>query len=220
MAETKTKTRFELQVKPRTEFGKQAMKRLRAAGDIPVVFYAGGEEAQAYQIAKPDMRLALLSGEKIFNVTLDGEQRRAMIKDIQYHPVTDDVIHVDFQVVRLRDIIEISVPLILEGSAPGIKEGGIIQQLVHEINIRCKGENVPDGVVVNISEMNIGDSIHASELESDVYEIQAADELTLVTLTHPQKMEVEAAVEEEDEDLEFEEEEGEASDSDEESSED
>jgi large subunit ribosomal protein L25 len=205
MAEKKTKQRFELALQPREETGKAAMKRLRAEGFVPVVIYAGGEPALMYKMTWTDLRLALHSGERIFNFTENDEQRRAMVKDIQYHPVTDKVIHIDFQAVRLRDIIEIVVPVHLTGEAIGLNEGGLLQHLVHELTVRCKGENVPDSVDVDVTNLALGESIQVADIQTEDYEIVANEDLPIAAVTHPQVMELEAAVVDEDEDLEFEE---------------
>ncbi len=207
MAETKKK-RHILQVEPRTEFGKEATKRLRAAEYVPVVFYSGGEEALSFQMTNADLRTALHSGDRIFNIMIGDEQRRAMVKEVQFHPVTDEIIHVDFLGVRLRDIIEIPVPIIPVGEPLGVQEGGLLQHVIHEVVVRCKGADVPDAIEVDVTALNIGDAIHVEDIRTESYEILLADDVTVVSVTHPQKMEIEAPVVEEDEDLEFEDEEG------------
>lgn len=199
------KTRFELQVEQRSGFGRRAAKALRKEGYLPVNFYSGGEKALSYVMTNTHFREAMHSGEKIFNIMIDGEQRRAMVKDVQFHPVTDKVLHVDFLGVRLRDIIEIPVPVIAIGTPVGVKEGGVLQQQIHEVIVRCKGEDVPDSVEVDVTDLNIGDVIHAGALHTEAYEIVMADDITIISVAIPQKMEVEAVVEDEDE-LEFEDE--------------
>ena len=203
----KTKERFELQIEQRSEFGRKAAKALRRNGFVPVNFYSGGEEAQSYVMTETHLRDAMHSGEQIFNITIDGEQRRAMVKDVQWHPVTDKILHMDFFGVRLRDIIEIPVAIIANGLAIGVQEGGVLQQPIHEVVVRCKGEDVPDSIEVDVSELNIGDGIHASDIQSDVYEVLLAEDITIISVVIPQKME-EPVVEVDEEDLEFEDEEG------------
>jgi len=207
MAQAKTKQRFELQVEQRSEFGRKAVRALRIGGYVPVNFYSGGETAYSFVMTETHFRDAMHSGEQIFNITIDGEQRRAMVKDVQYHPVTDKILHVDFLGVRLRDIIEIPVPVITIGSAIGMQEGGLLQQPIHEVIVRCKGEDVPDSVEVDVSELNIGDAIHAGDLQSDEYEILLADDITIASVVLPQKLE-EPVVETDEDELEFEDEEG------------
>ncbi|MBT4035938.1 MAG: 50S ribosomal protein L25 [Candidatus Marinimicrobia bacterium] len=207
MAQAKKKERFELQIEQRSEFGRRAAKALRKEGYIPVNFYSGGDEAQSYVMTDTHLREAFHSKEQIFNITIDGEPRRAMVKDVQWHPVTDKILHVDFFGVRLRDIIEIPVAVIANGLALGVQEGGVLQQPIHEVVVRCKGEDVPDSIEVDVSDLNIGDGIHASDIQSDEYEVLIAEEITIISVVLPQKME-EAVVEVDEDDLEFEDEEG------------
>jgi len=213
MAHAKSKERFELQIEQRSEFGRRAAKALRKDGFVPVNFYSGGEEAQSYVMTETHLRDALHSGEQIFNITIDGEQKRAMIKDVQWHPVTDKIIHMDFLGVRLRDIIEIPVAVLTVGTAIGVKEGGVLQQPIHEVVVRCKGEDVPDSIEVDVSGLNIGEGIHASDIHSDDYEILLAEDITIISVVIPQKME-EAVVEVDEDGLEFVDEDGEESDED------
>lgn len=207
MAQAKTAKRFELQVEQRSEFGRKAAKELRYKGLVPVNFYSGGEEAHTFVMTEAHLREAMHSGEKIFNIMIDGEKRRAMVKDVQYHPVTDKILHVDFLGIRLRDIIEIPVPITVTGSAIGVKEGGLLQQPIHEVIVRCKGADVPDAVEVDVTDLTIGDAIHAANLRTDAYEILMADDVTIISVVLPQKLE-EPVVEVEGDELEFEDEEG------------
>jgi len=203
----KAKKRFELLVEQRSEFGRKAAKALRTDGYVLVNFYSSGEEALSYVMSEPHLRDAMHSGDKIFNITIGGEQRRAMVKEVQYHPVTDKVLHIDFLGVRLRDIIEIPVPVVPVGESIGLQEGGVLQQPIHEVLVRCKGEDVPDSVEVDISELKIGDAIHAAELKTDEFEILLADDITIISVVIPQKLE-EPVVEVDEDELEFEDEEG------------
>ena len=196
-----------MQIEQRSEFGRRAAKNLRRNGFVPVNFYSGGEEAQSYVMTETHLREAMHSGEQIFNITIDGEQRRAMVKDVQWHPVTDKILHMDFLGVRLRDIIEIPVAVISVGIANGVKEGGVLQQPIHEVVVRCKGEDVPDSIEVDVTELNIGDGIHASDIQSDEYEVLLAEDITIISVVIPQKME-EPEIEVDEDDLEFEDEEG------------
>lgn len=207
MAQAKTKKRFELQVEQRSEFGRKATKALRNEGYVPVNFYSGGETAFSFVMTESHLREAMHTGEKIFNIMIDGEQRRAMVKEVQFHPVTDKVLHIDFLGIRLRDIIEIPVPVIALGSPIGVQEGGLLQQPIHEVVVRCKGEDVPDSVEVDVTELNIGDAIHAGDLKSEDFEILIADDITIVSVVLPQKLE-ETVVETDEDELEFEDEEG------------
>ena len=212
MAQAKTKERFELQIEQRSEFGRRAAKALRRNGYVPVNFYSGGEEAQSYVMTESHLREAMHSGEQIFNITIDGEQRRAMVKDVQWHPVTDKILHMDFLGVRLRDIIEIPVAVIAVGTAMGVQEGGVLQQPIHEVVVRCKGEDVPDSIEIDVSGLSIGEGLYASDIHSDTYEVLLANDITILSVVLPQKME-ETVVEVDEDDLGFEDEEGSSEDS-------
>ncbi|MCF7823379.1 MAG: 50S ribosomal protein L25 [Candidatus Marinimicrobia bacterium] len=206
MAHTKAGKRFELQVEQRSAFGRRAAKELRKQGYLPVNFYSGGDAAHSFVMTESHFREAMHSGEQIFNIMIDGEQRRAMVKDIQYHPVTDKVIHMDLLGIRLRDIIEIPVAVHMVGVAPGVKEGGLLQQAIHEVVVRCKGEDVPDAVEVDVSGLSIGDTVHVRDLKVKDYEILLAGDITLASVVLPQKLE-EVVVETVEEGLDFEDEE-------------
>lgn len=192
-------TRYELKIQERIENGKTAIKKLRADGWVPVVFYSHGTDAVPLKMSYADVREALRSGERIFNIHINGEQRRAVIKEIQYHPVTDKVLHMDLHGVRLRDIVEIEVPLIINGTPTGVKdEGGVLQQTIHELTIRCKGSDVPEHIELDVADMKIGDAIHVRDLESEIWTILESSDVTLVSVQPPQKMEIETPVLEEE----------------------
>ncbi len=193
-------TRYELKVYQRTERGKQEIKKLRAEDWVPVVFYSHGTEAVSLKMTYTDVREALNSGERIFNINIDGEQRRAVIKDLQFHPVTDKILHIDLHGVRLRDVVEIEVPVVLVGTPVGVKEqGGVLQHTIHELTIRCKGSDVPEHIEVDVSKLEIGDSIHIRDLKTEIWTILEAEDIALVIVQTPQKMEIEAPVAEEEE---------------------
>lgn len=195
-----SETRYELKVQDRTENGKQAIKKLRADGWVPVIFYSHGSEAVSLKMAYPDVREAIRSGERIFNIHIAGEQRRAVIKEMQYHPVTEKVLHIDLHGVRLRDIVEIEVPLVIMGVPYGVKnEGGVLQHTIHELTVRCKGSDVPEHIELDVTALKIGDAIHVRDIKSDVWTILEQEDVLLAIVQQQQKMEVEAAETEESE---------------------
>lgn len=195
-----SETRYELKVQERTESGKQAMKKLRADGWVPVIFYSHGTEAVSLKMTYPDVREAIRSGERIFNIHIAGEQRRAVIKEMQYHPVTEKVLHIDLHGVRLRDIVEIEVPLIIKGVPVGVKnEGGVLQHSIHELTVRCKGSDVPEHIELDVTGLKIGDAIHVRDLATEIWTILDPEDLLIVIVQPPQKMELETVTEVESE---------------------
>jgi len=195
-----SETRYELKVQDRTENGKQAMKKLRADGWVPVIFYSHGSEVVQLKMAYPDVREAIRSGERIFNIHIAGEQRRAVIKELQYHPVTEKVLHIDLHGVRLRDVVEIEVPLVIKGVPFGVKnEGGVLQHTIHELTVRCKGSDVPEHIELDVTGLKIGDAIHIRDIKSDVWTILEQGDVLLAIVQQQQKMEVETVETEESE---------------------
>ncbi|HCW77001.1 MAG TPA: 50S ribosomal protein L25 [Candidatus Marinimicrobia bacterium] len=195
-----SETRYELKVQDRTENGKQAMKKLRADGWVPVIFYSHGSEVVQLKMAYPDVREAIRSGERIFNIHIAGEQRRAVIKELQYHPVTEKVLHIDLHGVRLRDVVEIEVPLVIKGVPFGVKnEGGVLQHTIHELTVRCKGSDVPEHIELDVTGLRIGDAIHIRDIKSDVWTILEQGDVLLAIVQQQQKMEVETVETEESE---------------------
>jgi len=195
-----SETRYELKVQDRTENGKQAMKKLRADGWVPVIFYSHGSEVVQLKMAYPDVREAIRSAERIFNIHIAGEQRRAVIKELQYHPVTEKVLHIDLHGVRLRDVVEIEVPLVIKGVPFGVKnEGGVLQHTIHELTVRCKGSDVPEHIELDVTGLRIGDAIHIRDIKSDVWTILEQGDVLLAIVQQQQKMEVETVETEESE---------------------
>ena len=108
---------------------------------------------------------SLRSGHRIFKVNLRGATQYVMLKEIQYHPVTDDIIHIDLMRIRRDEKMTISVPLVLEGTATGVKEGGVMMQNLTSIEINCLPADVPEQIVVDISNLEMHASLNIEDLE-------------------------------------------------------
>ena len=145
---------------------------------------------------------SLRSGHRIFKVNLRGTTQYVMLKEIQYHPVTDDIIHIDLMRIRRDEKMTISVPLVLEGTATGVKEGGVMMQNLTSIEINCLPADVPEQIVVDISDLEMHASLNVEDLEvSEELEILTSGNLTVVSC-QPPKEEVEEEPEEEEVELE------------------
>ncbi|HPC76963.1 MAG TPA: 50S ribosomal protein L25 [bacterium] len=149
------------------------VKRLRAQGFIPGILYGKHlEEPVCLMIPEKQLLKALLSTDGgrgvLFTLNIgDGEKRKeyAILQDIQYHPYKLDVLHVDWHGINLEEEIETTIPIIIKGEAAGIKVGGILEVVLEEIGIRCLPINLPPHIEVDISNLNIGQSIHVRDLE-------------------------------------------------------
>ena len=192
-------TEFKLELEKRTEVGHQASRELRNLGNVPGVFYSAKYEPVSFSIEKRHLHDALHSQSHVYSVSVGGEKLHAIFKEIQYHPVTEEIIHVDLFGVSLTDKISLSVPVVLQGEASGVKTGGIMSQNITEVEIQCLATKVPDAIRVNVEELEVGDSIHVSELSIEDGEILTNPDITVVSVQAPREEEIEEPVLEEDE---------------------
>ena len=192
----------QLNLTERVEKGGRSARILRKDGIIPANYYYKGEENINLSVVKLELLKSLRSGHRIFEVTLKGSTQYVMLKEIQYHPVTDDIIHIDLMRIRRDEKINISVPLVLEGTATGVKEGGVVMQNLTSIEINCLPADVPEQIVIDISDLEMHTSLNVEDLEvSEELEILTSNDLTVVSC-QPPKEEVEEEPEEEEIELE------------------
>ena len=137
---------YKLEIEDRKSVGKKASKLIRRAGKIPSVLYYKGEKPVSISIDRQLLNQAIKSDQRIYEVEIDSESQYVMIKEAQYHPITDEIIHVDFMRVRRSEKITISVPITLIGKPVGVTEGGILSQSMTQIEISCFPTNVPDSL--------------------------------------------------------------------------
>ncbi|MFQ6676139.1 MAG: 50S ribosomal protein L25 [Fidelibacterota bacterium] len=190
-------TEFKLELEKRSELGKEAVKRIRREGKVPGVFYSATGKAIPFTIDRKHLHDALQSQSHVYAVRVGGKKVHAIFKEFQYHPVTDEVLHVDLYGIRLQDKIDIMVPVVLDGESEGVRKGGILTQSLTELEIRCLASEVPEAVHVNVSPLDVGDSIHAGELEVGDADILTNPEATVVSVQAPKAEIIEEVVEEE-----------------------
>ena len=151
-----------LTVAPRTAEGSRANRRLRRTGLVPGVVYGGEGEPLAFQVEARTLRQALAHGGAVITLTLEGEgDTPVVLKDQQRHPVTGDTMHVDLLRVDLRQKITATVVLELLGAedAPGVKSGGVLEQVTRELNIEALPTEIPDTIELDVSNADIGDTV-------------------------------------------------------------
>ena len=178
---------YKLDVKNRQEIRSKAAKALRKNGMIPGVLYFSGEENVNISIEKSVLFHAMQSGQRIFEIDQDGKSQYTMIKQLQYHPVTDEVIHVDLMRVRRSEKITISVPLVLVGDSIGVKEGGILSQSLNQIEISCFPTDVPEQIELNIENLELNSAKSVADLEIDIEDVDIVTDpsLNIVSITPP-----------------------------------
>jgi large subunit ribosomal protein L25 len=194
----------------RTDTGKGAARSLRRRGYIPAVIYGHGEETRACQIEWKQIEKLLTSGTSestIIDLKLeDGATSSVLIREVQVHPYRSEVLHIDFLAVRKGEKVKLEVPVRLVGVAPGVKEGGIMEHLRHDVEIRCIPSKIPEALDLDISEMNIGDTVTVADLAARQDVEILSDPAAAITSLVPPSVRVEEVVEEVEEEAVVEEE--------------
>ena len=207
---------IELKTKIRTTTGNGPARRLRISGQIPAVLYGPKTDPVLLSVDKIDLEQVFKKGgigQVILNLVIqqNGETttRPAMIKELQTHPLSRNFIHIDFYEIKMDQKITAKIPVVTTGMAKGVEAGGILQIIRRELEVECLPLAVPESIEIDISDLDIGDSIHLGQIhvEGEI-EFLEEDDYTVVTVSSP-KMEEEPEEEEEAEEEEAEKEEGE-----------
>lgn len=153
-----------LSVAIRNEGGKRRNRRLRISGTVPAVLYGHGQQTVSLAVGENDVSTALRHGVRVVELTGDV-QDTALIRATQWDAFGIELLHVDFQRVSATEKVETRVAIELRGIAPGINEGGTVDNPLHEIELLCPATSIPERLEVNINDLHLGDSITASQLE-------------------------------------------------------
>lgn len=183
----------------REDLGKGGARKARAAGHIPGVLYGHGEEPVAVSIENRAFQLALHhheGGNAIVNLALAGTEHTALIRDVQYDPINHAILHLDFQRISLTEEVEVEVAVHLVGTPVGVKDGGgILETIVREIEVRCLPTVIPGSIDVDVTRLNIGESVHVRDLEAEGLTILTDLDTTIATVVPPTVMEEKPAEE-------------------------
>ncbi len=192
---------IEIQVEPREAGAKGKAKQLRREGNLPGIFYGPKAESVPLKLNRKDFlsRVAGVEGSHLIRIKSSSPllaERVALVKEMQFHPVTGEVLHADFYEVDLTAKIRVKVPLHFVGKAEGVVRGGILQPVVREIEVECLPMNIPEYFDVEVSSLDIGDSLHVKDLPmpegvTAIYE----SNFTLVTVVPPTVEEAPVAAE-------------------------
>ena len=197
---------FKIEVHKREISNKKSdLKTLRKEKKIPGVYYSfDAKESMPLYIEKKSFTEAGKSGAKIFNIAVGKENKNVIFKSVQYHPVTDEVLHIDLYGVDMKRAVTVKVAIHLTGNAIGVTaEGGVLVQSLNEVEIECLPADIPDSLKLDVSELSIGDSLKVDNLQKDEkFEFKTALEQTIASVTHAMKEE-EPDVSEEEGDEEF-----------------
>ncbi len=186
MAGTSTK----LNVNSRTAGGSRAARRTRRGGRVPGVLYGGGAEPVGFDADARELRHALAGSGAVLDLSVDGKKPTPVVlKEAQRHPVRGETIHVDLLRVKLDEAISAVVPVELTGvdDAPGVKQGGVLEQITRELNVQALPTAIPESIVHEVGEMEIGETITLAALQAPegVTLLDDLDETVLATLSPP-----------------------------------
>jgi len=190
-----------LEVQPREPEGSRAARRLRRTGRVPGVVYGGGEEAISFSVDARDLRLALAHAGAVLELQLDGGASPVVLKELTRHPVTGDPIHLDLLRVRLDQAIHATVVMHLIGQedSPGVKEGGVLEQVTRELNIEALPTDIPDFLEHDVSAMVIGDTLTLESVSAPSSVKLLDDPQTVIATLSPPRLQVEEEPEIEEE---------------------
>ena len=183
---------FKLDIFKRDDISKSFLKQLRRDGNIPGIFYSyNSKESIPFYMENKTLVEAKKSRARIFNIAVGSNKQTVIFKSVQYHPVTDEVLHVDLYGVNMDQAVAVKIQLKLEGNAAGVlNEGGVLVQSLNEIEIECLPSDIPENITIDISELNLGDSLKVEEIELDEkFSLKSDNQQVIASVTQAMKEE-------------------------------
>ena len=190
-------SKFEkLNVDIRKEHGTSAARRARLQNKVPAVVYHSGVEATPLSVDKISLNKALRTGQMIFEVNVEDKNQFVLVKEIQYHPVTDEIIHIDFQKVKEDEKISLEVAIRSTGEAQGVKLGGLLVQMLNSVTIKCKPAEIPEFLEIDVTDMEMNTNLFVKDitLPEDI-EMITAEDIAVVSVQEPKEEKEEEVVE-------------------------
>lgn len=179
-------------VKSRVEEGSANARRLRRDGWVPGVIYSGGAKARSISLPKHEFQQMLrhhTSEHVMISIQIDdGQEESVLLKDVQHDALSGDVIHVDLQEVAMNEKLHVEVPVELIGEAEGVKnQGGVLDHLVHYLEISCFPADIPESILVDVSAMKLGDILTVKDLDIDrsKIEVLSDDDAGIAAVSQP-----------------------------------
>ena len=190
-------SKFEkLNVDIRTKHGTSAARRTRLQNKVPAVVYHSGAEATPLSVDKISLNKALKTGQMIFEVNVEDKDQFVLVKEIQYHPVTDEIIHIDFQKVKEDEKISLEVAVRSSGEAQGVKLGGLLVQMLNSVTIQCRPAEIPEFLEIDVSDMEMNTNLFVKDIAlSEGIEMLTADDIAVVSVQEPKEEKEEKVVE-------------------------
>lgn len=170
----------------RTKSTKGVVNKARRNGTVPGIYYSKGVDPISIFVTESSLKpLVYTSETHLVSLQIEDQDLKSILKNVQFDPVTDRIIHCDFLGISADQIIEIEVPVALEGQAKGVKEGGIVSHSLHKLKVACLPAFIPEHIVINISELSLGKAFHVSELKLENATILHPEDAIIVSVNLP-----------------------------------
>jgi large subunit ribosomal protein L25 len=153
-----------LKAELRENIGSKAVRRLRKQGLIPAIVYGHQEEPVAITLDVRSLVDAMQHGQRLFDLQLGNKKETAIIKALQYDHLGSNILHADLLRVDVKEMVRVTVPIELKGTAPGTHEGGIVEAHVNRLEIECKPTDIPEKIIISVKTMQLEDTLHARDI--------------------------------------------------------
>ena len=185
-----------LEANERKDTSKAARNRVRREGRVPGVFYSRHSDPISVDVLEKKIHpMVFTSKTNLISLKIEGrEELECIIKDIQFDPVTEEIVHFDLLGLTRGEVIQLEIPVQLLGNSIGVKEGGVLQHLLHKLDVECLPKHIPEQIEVNISELAIGDSVYVSDISIENLTLLNPTDAIVVTVSHQKVVEEEVEV--------------------------
>jgi len=186
---------LKLETQSREISTKGAINQKRREGFVPGIYYSKGSEPIHFFVQEVSLKPLIYTTEmNIVNLVVDGKgDNRGIVKEVQFDPLTDHIIHIDLQGITVGETIQMQVPISIVGQSIGIRQGGRFQQSLHKIDIECLPKDIPQNIEIDISELNIGDDILVKDISMENIKILNSEDAMIIAVVAPRaEEEVEA----------------------------
>ncbi|RPG03829.1 MAG: 50S ribosomal protein L25 [Pelagibacteraceae bacterium TMED246] len=166
---------------------KSYVKNLRNMDEIPGIYYSHDSiDSIPFSVSKKVINDALKSDSQVYQISVGSKNRDVIIKSVQYHPITEQMLHIDLYGVRMDQVVTVKVPIEIIGQSEGVKAGGVLNQTITELDITCLPGNIPQNIEIDITDLNIGDSIRFGQLSlSEGITVEGDEENLIIAVNEP-----------------------------------
>ena len=185
-----------LEANERKDTSKAARNKVRREGRVPGVFYSRHSDPISVDVLEKKIHpMVFTSKTQLISLKIEGqEELECIIKDIQFDPVTEEIVHFDLLGLTRGEVIQLEIPVQLLGNSVGVKEGGVLQHLLHKLDVECLPKHIPERIEVDISELAIGDSVYVSDISIENLNLLNPTDAIIVTVSHQKVVEEEVEV--------------------------